>query len=78
MFIEFILAGMLIFAGGSYLGSKSEQLKQPAEKVEQVEPRKWPAINHREMIRECSISCGENNLREYNMIYGKCVCKTGE
>ena len=29
-------------------------------------------------MRQCAIACGEDNMKSYNITYGKCECKNKE
>jgi hypothetical protein len=69
MFIELLLAAILLVGAGTYMGLESAKIqdKRPADV--------WPAESHERFLRMCSISCGEDNLKSYSVSYGKCECK---
>lgn len=72
MVIEFLLGVAIMFGLGSYV--KSESIN--ADKItEERQPDVWPPKYHEKLLRTCAIACGENNLKEYSIIYGKCKCK---
>ena len=67
MVIDFIL-GISILLGGIMLGQNTSG-KLPEE---------WTQDDHSNMIRRCSISCGEDRFQGYKPLTGECNCKWGK
>ena len=70
--IELMFAAIIAFGAGAYL----TQVKHTKSVVEvTVEPELWPADKHGDLLKVCARGCGENNMRSYDAIAGKCECK---
>lgn len=71
---ELLLTIILSFGVGTALGVKSGQQLQ--EKTVVKQPDNWDPKSHKDMIKVCSLACGEDRFLEYNMIHGKCKCSS--
>ena len=65
-----IVLGIIVLTFAFTAGYKVSEPKQTTER-----PEKWKPQDHDEMLRACGIVCGEDNVKSYNSIYGKCECK---
>ena len=72
MVAEFIIIVLVAFGLGGLVAK--EQVKQlPIALARQ--PDLWDPAEHKEMIRQCSLSCGKGKLKSYDAVYGACNCK---
>jgi hypothetical protein len=73
----YIIAGALItYALGTTMGHESGKKAAIAEQVvPEKSPEVWPPSKHKEFLKTCALACGEGNMQEYNVMYGKCICK---
>lgn len=79
MIAEIILAVILSFGVGTGLGIYSGKEQAKKEKPIQLrQPDVWEADKHKEMLKVCAMSCGRENMKEYDIVYGRCVCDTGK
>ena len=62
--IELIVGIGLIFSG-VLIGSANQK----------VLPEEWGQEGHIEMVRRCSISCGEERFQSYSSLTGSCKCR---
>lgn len=63
--IEGIIYILLAFFGGAYLGQSN---KSDIDNL--------TSNDHRKLMRECSISCGKNRFKSYDVMRGECLCST--
>ena len=70
--VEMLFAGILAFAAGSYIGQKKGKQQASTEKRQ---PDVWQPSEHKTLLKQCGMMCGENNLKSYSVTWGKCECK---
>lgn len=71
---EILLYVIAAFGVGSYVGLKKGEEVRPVQKAEKRLPEVWIPLDHQQMIRTCSLSCGDNSFKSYDAIRGKCEC----
>lgn len=69
--IELFMIGFIALTGGVYIG---QHAKKPAQPEQHITPDRWAPGSHLEMMRMCSITCGEGKVKSYSTVYGKCDC----
>lgn len=70
--IEGILYVMLAFGVGAYAGTAAKN--ENVVPVERQGPDRFTKDEHKDLIRECRVSCGKNRFKRFDMIYGECEC----
>ena len=71
-----VLGFMLVFGLFTYVGvnqKKEDKVEQPTRHMSE-----WTPKEHQELMMQCRITCGENNVKRYDLKTGMCECKTGE
>ena len=74
--LEIILTIMLAFGVGAYVGKEGQKAaEQKPNQLPAKQPDVWPPVDHKDLLRTCSVACGEGKFKSYNSVYGKCNCK---
>ena len=71
---EAFVAGLLLLMGGIFIGSKSAAPKLDEVVTPSVPPLEWAPREHRKIMYQCKMLCGENRVRSYDPLTGKCDC----
>ena len=62
-----VLTIMVSMALGAYLGSSRPDTREI--------PEKWEPKQHKEMLRQCGVTCGRQGMRKYDILSGVCKCR---
>ena len=77
MIAEIILAALVAFGLGAYAGKDVGTKEERAKRItlEKKQPEVWPPVDHKEMLKVCAFACGRENVKSYDVMYGRCECK---